>query len=131
VSKPPPTEEFRVEQSMGNLLRYGVLFAATVTAAGGAVYLWQSWDESTEHYHKFGEGAPAKLRTPWGAANAAAAGDERAWVQLGAILLIAVPVARVVFSVYAFARMRDRLYVVVTSIVLTLLLFSLFSGVGG
>jgi uncharacterized membrane protein len=131
VSKPPTSEEFRIEQSMGNLLRYGVLFAALVTAVGGAVFLWRNWDDSTEHYHNFGAGAAPELRTPWGVAKAAAAGGGRAWVQLGAILLIAVPVARVVFSVYAFARMRDRLYVVVTLIVLTLLLISLFSGVGG
>ena len=44
------------------------------------------------------------------------------------LLLIATPVARVVFSVYVFARQRDRLYIAVTLVVLALLLFSLFSG---
>jgi uncharacterized membrane protein len=58
-------------------------------------------------------------------------GQGRGLIALGLMLLIAVPVGRVVFSVYAFARRRDRLYVVVTLVVLGLLLFSLFSGVGG
>ena len=44
---------------------------------------------------------------------------------MGLLLLIATPVARVAFSVAAFAEQRDRLYVVVTSIVLLLLIYSL------
>ena len=52
----------------------------------------------------------------------------RAIIQLGLLLLIATPVARVVFSVYAFARQRDWVYVVVTLIVLGVLLYSLLSG---
>jgi uncharacterized membrane protein len=42
-------------------------------------------------------------------------------------LLIATPVARVAFSVVAFALQRDRTYVVVTLIVLAVLLYSLAS----
>jgi uncharacterized membrane protein len=44
---------------------------------------------------------------------------------LGILILIATPVARVAFSVFAFAEERDRMYVIVTLIVLALLLFSL------
>jgi uncharacterized membrane protein len=40
-------------------------------------------------------------------------------------LLIATPVARVLFTVFAFAYERDWTYVAVTLIVLTLLLYSL------
>ncbi len=52
----------------------------------------------------------------------------RGWIQLGLLLLIATPVARVVFTVFAFARERDTTYVVVTLIVLGLLLCGLFGG---
>jgi uncharacterized membrane protein len=41
------------------------------------------------------------------------------------LLLIATPVARVAFSVFAFAEERDWMYVVVTLIVLGLLVYSL------
>ena len=47
-------------------------------------------------------------------------------IQLGALLLIATPVARVAFTIYAFSRRRDVFYVVVTFVGLALLLFSLF-----
>jgi uncharacterized membrane protein len=54
----------------------------------------------------------------------------RGIIQLGLLLLIATPVARVAFSVAAFAFQRDRLYVVVTLVVLAILLYSLTSGQG-
>jgi uncharacterized membrane protein len=135
-----PNDDTRVEQTIGNLLRAGVLLAAAVTAVGGAVYLARHGAEPTPNYRDFGEGAPRELRTPQGAAAAAVGGHDdegrrrgqgRALIALGAMLLIATPVARVVFTVYAFGRRRDGLYVVVTLTVLALLLFSLFYGVGG
>ncbi len=47
------------------------------------------------------------------------------WIELGVILLIATPVSRVTISVFLFAAERDRLYVIITAVVLTLLLFSM------
>jgi uncharacterized membrane protein len=48
-------------------------------------------------------------------------------VQLGLVLLIATPVARVALTLGAFLVQRDRLYMVLTAIVLVLLLVGLFS----
>jgi uncharacterized membrane protein len=45
------------------------------------------------------------------------------------LLLIATPIARVAFSVAAFAIQRDRLYLGITLVVLTVLIWSL-SGLG-
>ena len=47
------------------------------------------------------------------------------WIELGAIVLIATPVSRVIISVFLFAAERDRLYVAITAAVLALLLFSM------
>jgi uncharacterized membrane protein len=47
------------------------------------------------------------------------------------LLLVATPVARVAFSIVGFALERDRLYVVITTIVLAILLYSLIAGVAG
>ena len=52
----------------------------------------------------------------------------RSIIQLGLLVLIATPIARVAFSLVAFALERDRTYVVITVIVLTILLYSLISG---
>ena len=55
----------------------------------------------------------------------------QAIVMLGLLLLIATPIARVAFSVIAFAVERDRVYVCITALVLALLLVSLVAGAGG
>ena len=52
-------------------------------------------------------------------------------IQLGLLLLIATPVARVAFSVFVFMNQRDRTYVAITLIVLTVLLVSLTGRLSG
>ncbi len=116
-----------VEQFIGRLLQIGVLFAAMVTLVGGAILLVQHGRSPTD-YATF-RGEPAFLRSLAGIVTAALSGDSRAIVQLGLVLLIATPIARVAFTLVAFALQRDRVYVGVTAIVLALLLFGLFFGI--
>ena len=54
-------------------------------------------------------------------ARGALSGHGRAIVQLGLLLLIATPVARVVFCAVAFARRRDWVYVLIPLVVLGVL----------
>src|SRR5262245_52778221 len=122
----PAWTDERVEQRLGNLLRAGVLLAAGVVALGGAVYLVRHGAEPAD-LHSF-RGEPEGLRSREGVVRGALAGRGRSLIQLGVLLLIATPVARVAFSLYAFARQRDRTYVAVTLIVLVVLLVSLFGG---
>jgi uncharacterized membrane protein len=122
-------DDTKMDQMLGNLLRAGVLLAAVVTAVGGTIYLVKRWDERAPDLHQFkyaDEAPPAEVSRVTGVAAYAFSGRGAGLIQLGVLLLIATPVARVAFSVYAFARQRDVLYVVVTVIVLALLLFSLF-----
>ncbi len=53
-------------------------------------------------------------------------GDPAAIIQLAVLLLIATPVARVVFALIAFGIERDKLYVAVSALVLAVLLFGFF-----
>jgi uncharacterized membrane protein len=48
-------------------------------------------------------------------------------IELGAIVLIATPVSRVLISVFLFAARKDRLYTLITLTVLVLLLFSMLA----
>jgi uncharacterized membrane protein len=121
-----------VEQVVGNLLRVGVMVAATLVLLGGIRYLMEHGNERADH--RVFRGEPAALRSPVDIVKGAMAFDDFSLIQLGLLLLIATPVARVTFSVYAFARQRDVTYVIITLIVLAVLLYSLFmselSGVG-
>ena len=131
---PPPrgrrdwTEE-EVEQWIGMLLLVGVLLAAAVAAVGGLVYLVR-YGDAHENYRVF-HGVPGGLNSVHGVLAGALHLRSRWVIQLGLLLLIATPVARVALSLVTFAHQRDRLYVVVTAIVLTLLLYGLLGpGVG-
>jgi uncharacterized membrane protein len=129
VSVSDERAEQRIEVMLGNLLRYGVLLAAAVTAVGGVVYLYRHGDERAD-YARFDGAATEKLRSPRGIVEESLRGRGRALVQLGVLLLIATPVARVAFSALAFARQRDYTYVALTLFVLAVLLCSLFVGGG-
>ena len=115
--------EERVEQIMATLLRAGVLLAAGVVAAGGAVYLWRHGQECPQ-YTTF-HGIADDLKHPAGIWRGVLAGRGRGLIQLGLLLLIATPVARVGFSVFAFERERDWTYVAITFFVLAVLIYSL------
>ncbi|MGB7622717.1 MAG: DUF1634 domain-containing protein [Terriglobia bacterium] len=116
----------RVERIIGSLLRDGVMLAAGVVLVGGIVYLIR-YGGGRPDYQVF-RGEPSELHSVSGILRGIFALHSRSIIQFGLLLLIATPIARVVFSVFAFALQRDRTYVIITLIVLTVLLYSLLSG---
>lgn len=113
-----------MEVMVANLLRAGVVLAAALVGFGGILYLSRYGHEAGS-YRTF-RGEPADLSTLGGVFHDAMTLHGRGIIQLGLLLLIATPVARVAFTVYAFLHLRDPKYVVITLIVLGLLLYSLF-----
>jgi uncharacterized membrane protein len=113
----------RVEQVVSNLLRLGVALAAAVVLAGGLAYLVR-YGRAEPHYRVF-EGDQSALRHLDEIAAAALHGQSRAIIQVGLVLLILTPVARVAFCLFAFVREGDWVYGLVTAIVLTVLISSL------
>ncbi len=120
--------EKRMDEIVGRLLRTGVILAAAFVVAGGVVFLARH-PEPVTNYHVF-QGEPEELRTAPGIFHEALAFRGRGLIQLGLLILIATPIARVAFSVVAFLYQRDWTYVVVTVIVLGLLVYSLLGGHG-
>jgi uncharacterized membrane protein len=124
MAQPPKSwNDNRVEQIIGNLLRGGVLAAGLVVFLGGVLYLFRH-GAAVPDYHVF-RGEPADLRGVAGIVTDALSLTSRGVIQFGLLLLIATPVARVIFSLIAFVLERDRTYVVVTLIVLSVLMYSL------
>ena len=113
----------KIEDIIGNLLRIGVGTAAAVVLVGAAAYLVRQ-GFGHANYRVF-RGEPSDLRTLRGIVRAAVGLHPRGIIQLGLVLLIATPVARVAFSVFAFAVERDLMYVVFTLMVLGILILSL------
>jgi uncharacterized membrane protein len=107
------------------LLRCGVILAAAVVFVGGGVYLARHTLPPID-YRVF-QSEPRSLCTIPGIFEEAMAFRGRGLIQLGLLILIATPIARVTFSVLAFFYQRDWKYVVFTLIVLALLLYSLLN----
>ena len=112
-----------IENIMGNLLRYGVLASLFVVLIGAAFYLLQHGTE-TPNYKKF-LGEPKRLSEFKQVWYSALQGRGRSIIQLGLFILIATPVARIVFSIIGYILERDYLYIIITVIVLGVILFSL------
>jgi uncharacterized membrane protein len=118
-----PLSDKKVETVIADLLRAGVVLSALVVLAGGILFLVRHGFSPVD-YRVF-RGEPGDLRGVSAIFRQALQIDPRELIQFGLLLLIATPVVRVAFTVFAFAYERDWTYVVVTLIVLGLLIFSL------
>lgn len=118
--------DHRVEQLIGRLLQLGVAVATVIVVAGAVGVLARHGSAPIDF------GAFRGERSPWRSVGAILGGvarrDATAIVQLGLVLLIATPVARVALTLLAFLAQKDRLYVALTSVVLALLLYGLIWG---
>lgn len=114
---------------IGRVLRYGVVLSASVILLGvlGLAAASGGFDSSiflTYNPGTIPHGTWYQVSLS-GLAGGLVALTPYAWIELGVILLIATPVTRVLISVFLFAAERDRLYVLITAVVLVLLLFSM------
>src|ERR1700748_1196444 len=121
-------EDQKMDAIMGILLRSGVILAAAIVLVGGILFLTRHKTPVTD-YHIF-SGEPSDLRTLSGIFTDVKAFRARGLIQFGFLVLIATPVARVVFSLFAFLYQKAWKYVVFTAIVLGLLLYSLLGSAG-
>jgi uncharacterized membrane protein len=128
-SNPPPGKselkitDYSIEVILGYVLRIGVILSAAIVLTGATIFIIRHGHDPA-NYRIF-RGEPSDYRTIPGVVRNALRGRGRGLIQLGLLVLIATPIARVVFSVAGFVLERDRLYVAFTLIVLTVLLYSL------
>jgi uncharacterized membrane protein len=113
-----------MELLIGSILRWGVVIAAIVGALGVAGELIVHASAIPDFRRFSGDAATGLPSILAGVLQ----GHTRAIMQLGVALLIATPIVRVALSLVAFARERDRTYVVITAVVLLLLLYGLLGG---
>jgi uncharacterized membrane protein len=124
--KIPKITDLTIERIVSVLLRTGVVISGLIVFLGGVYYLVRHGHEYADHRTFHGE--PSVDRIAGQIIAGAMALRARSIIQLGLLVLIATPIARVAFSLVAFALERDRTYVVITAIVLMVLLYSLVSG---
>ncbi|MGC9158741.1 MAG: DUF1634 domain-containing protein [Terracidiphilus sp.] len=120
-----PTDQ-EVDLSVAAMLRFGVTFAALVVLAGGLLLLRHPWSAIPDYSHFHVE--EKSLCNFQGILRGTLRLSPPSVIQLGLLVLILTPIARVVFCLVGFARQRNLLYVLVSSAVLTILLISLING---
>jgi uncharacterized membrane protein len=113
----------KMENTIGNILRLGVMLAAAFVLLGGVIYLLK-FGLSRPDYVDFSD-SPDSLNNLKGIIQQAFHLDSQGLIQLGLIFLIATPIARVIFSFVSFLRERDYFYTFVTLLVLIILTSSL------
>ena len=123
----------QVELLISNLLRFGVIVSLMIVVFGMIVTytrhqdyfssssdLGQLTNQNAEFPHTIKSVCQGLLQF-----------RGRAIVMTGLLLLIATPVARVAVSIFAFVYEKDRVFVVITTVVLMFLILSFCLGKGG
>jgi uncharacterized membrane protein len=98
----------------------------TVVVIGGIIFLSRH-GHSTPHFSTFNK-IPYFISSSDGIFAGVIHGKGQAIIQLGIIFLIATPILRVIFAVIAFALEKDRLYTLISLIVLCIILASMLTG---
>ena len=132
---PTAEQDQRLEVAIAVLLRVGVIAAAVLVAIGGVMVLRHP-EAPVPDYRVFHAPAEASSSVSAGASihsisavfGQLRSGSGASIIALGLLLLIATPIARVVFAVVGFAREHDTLYTIISLIVLAILTFSLVHG---
>ena len=115
--------DLKMELAISRMLRAGVSAAAAVVFIGGFLYVLQAHGVAPDYRHFHGIASPADRIPPLLVAHHL---DSRNLIRVGILLLIATPIMRVGYCVYGFAAQKDKVYVVVSSVVLSVLLYSFF-----
>jgi uncharacterized membrane protein len=116
--------DLKMEIAISRMLRAGVSVAASVVLVGWILYLWQAHGVEPNYRLFHGVPSPADRLTP--VFEGIRHRDSRSIIRLGILLLIATPIMRVAFCVYSFVTQKDKIYVLISTVVLAVLLYSFF-----
>ena len=119
-------DDKRIEIYVANMLRTGVILAAAVVLAGGIFYAIHAGEPRPDYTHF--HGVDEAYRSPGGILSQLRLLDARGLIQFGLLILIATPIARVVMCIVGFWFERDRMYMVISTVVFAILLYSLLHG---
>ena len=121
-----------IQQLIGNTLRWGVILACLLATIGGVYYLMEHGLDPVPDYRHFdvaSAAAQTNYTTLGGLWQGILHGDAASCVQVGVIVLILTPIARVVLSLFDFIVEQDWLYVSITAIVFAVIISNSMGGV--
>jgi len=117
----------QLQTIIGNVLRYGVLSALTVTLIGGFILLFND-SQQVVSFSTFTEKNQNLLMV----FNDMLAGikevNGESIIFLGIFLLFLTPILRLILSLFSFLLEKDMMYVVITLLVIAVIIISMTFG---
>jgi uncharacterized membrane protein len=126
-SKSTQLQDDAMRQVIGSLLRWGVILSAVVTSIGGLFFLMSHGQEQVPSYQRY-SGTLLQYRNVHQLVNGVINGNSESLIQIGIMMLIATPVARLVFSLFTFTKEKDFVFAGITLLVLCIVAFSMMGG---
>jgi len=118
----------QIQSALARVMLSGVLVAAAIMGAG-LIWFFATHDGMPPGDHVF-SGEPKYFENPISMVKRAFdlkdVGHRRSLIMIGVVLLLINPLVRVAFAAFGFAAQGDRLYTVISLIVLAVLIFSFF-----
>jgi len=115
---------------LGIVLRSGVVLSGIIIAIGTALFVASHSLDDTSTYLAYNPSLIPHGNFPvslTGIATGLGSLDPFSIIELGFLVLLATPVARVALSLFLFAAEKDMMYVYLTAAVLAILLFSILA----
>ena len=121
-----PFTDIDLNRSVGNLLRLGVILSVT-TSLIGFIKLFSEGFVMPRKYTllEMGDSSEKVWGHFW---NSLCKGEGMAIIQLGILLLILTPLVRIIFALIGYMKEKDYVYVVISTIVLTIMIVSFLTG---
>lgn len=117
-------KEKDLQQLVGNILRGGVIIAMAIVVIGIALFIIHNGSHSIDYTYF----SPIKFQGIAEVFRNVFRGDAESIIQLGVLLLIATPIARIVFAMIGYWLEGDKLYVMVSLIILAVIISSIIYG---
>jgi uncharacterized membrane protein len=119
-----------MECLLGRVLRIGVATAGILVLFGLVLFLAHDHGQNRISLDTaLGRGTPVRPLGPGEVLDGLRSGQAAAYIELGLLVLILTPIARVALTLVLFERQRDWTFVALSGIVLAILVLGLF-GVG-
>lgn len=113
-----------VQVILGTLLRVGVLVSTAVVILGGIIFLFSHKSQMVS-FETF-RPEEARFSSIAEILKGLETFDGLAIIQFGVLLLIFTPIARIVFSIFSFLMEKDYMYVLIGTLVLVIIIASLY-----
>jgi uncharacterized membrane protein len=118
----------QIQNSLARVMLGGVLLAASIMGVG-LVWFLATHEGMSPGDHVF-SGEPKYFENPISMIQRALepreVGHRRSLIMIGVVLLLINPLVRVAFAAFGFAAQKDRLYTLISLIVLAVLTMSFF-----